>query len=470
MNTTDPETHALQLITLDPTTIRTLDQIRQSATPDEGLIQSVAENGILQPPSVVWNDDEQAYYLVFGARRVGAAIIVGLTEIPVIVRDPATLTEAILLGQQIVENERREAIPATDLARAWSRLEELFGESIEDIAARTGENSNRVTAGIRAARSEKTTALLASRPALDLEKAAILTEFDEHPTVQRELAETAVEKPQDFDWKVRAAQDRIAKDARIAELKAEARTAKVKLAKSDGYGSLKAGTTRISNLVDAAGKKLTARNHAACPGHRAFIDGYRAEDLKIEYACEGYEDHGHTFPSRAPREQTDEEKQAETARREHAAALEANRAARRQWITNMLPGKINQLPGVYEYMHAALAAYESNYADHRAPDITIALLNTGIDVDTEKYGAATDALNSLIETRKIAPFRMMLAISLAVHERKLAAGRASDAIVRHYEHLERWGYALTELDAEALTAHRDALTPAQTDDVVDDSE
>lgn len=469
MTTTD--TTPLQLTILDPTLIRTTDQIRQDATPDSQLIDSVAANGILQPPTVVWNPDEAAHFVVFGARRVGAAIIAGLTEIPVIVRDPATLTGALMLEEQIVENERRAAVTTADLARGWARLESLFGETAEDIAARTGEKPERVAAGIRAARSEKTTALLATRPALDLERAAQLTEFDEHPAVQAELTAVAIEKPADFDWRVRSARDHIEKDEKTAELKAEIRASKVKLATTDGYGSLKAGTSRLSNLVDGSGKKLTPKNHADCPGHRAYLDGYRATDLKIEYACEGFRDHGHTYPGAAPRELTEDEKREKREQEERAAALTANRAARRQWIRDLLPGKINQLPGVYEYMATALLAHNGQYADHRAPKHTLDLL--GVSFDTDSYGADTRALDDLIATKRVAPFRMMLATALGIHEKRTETGYHQHALIRHLEQLQRWGYPLTEIDENALTTAGQQLAAdaaANTDDVDEDGE
>lgn len=464
MATTDTETGQLQLITLDPTTIRTTDQIRQNATPDQSLVESVTANGILQPPTVIWNDAEQAHVLVFGARRVGAAIIAGLTEIPVLVTDPATLTEAGILERQIVENERREAVAPADLARGWARLESLFGETIEDIAARTGEKPERVAAGIRTARSEKAAAILATTPTLDLEKAAQLTEFDEHPTIQRELAEVAVDRPENFDWKLRAARDKIAKDTRTAELKAEIKAAKVKLAKTDTYGTLPRGTADLSNLYTPAGKKLNARTHAKCPGHAAHVAGFRAEDLKIEYVCVGYETHGHTYGHHQPTELTDQQKQEKAEREAHAAAVTANRAARRQWIHDLLPGKINQLPGVYDYMAAALLTFEY-YNDQRAPKITLTLLD--IHFTTEHMNRAGEILDELVASKRIAPFRLMLATALGAHERALEQGHDETTIIRHYTQLERWGYQLTDIDQPALTAAHERLAARTHDEALE---
>lgn len=451
---TTATTSPLELAQVDPTNLTVRDQAREDATPDDDLIASIRAHGIIQPPVVEINGDGE-WVIVTGHRRVGAAIAAGLGEITVIVRPLlAGDAAAITLEQQIVENERRKQLTAKDLAAGYQKLS-LFGLRPEDIAAGLGEKPERVAAGIRAAASGKTTALLESRPTLDLEKAAVLSEFDEHPALQRELAETALDKPQDFEWRVRSAQEKIAKESKTAELKAEIRASGVKLAKTDGYGGLKVGTTRLSDLVDAKGKKLTPKNHAGCDGHRAFIDGWRIDELKIDYACEDYKTHGHDFPGSAPREISEEEKAAEAERQEREAAVAANRAARRQWIGDLLPGKINQLAGVYEYMAAALVQRDTGYGDHRSPRHTLSLL--GIEVEDTSYKADSRALNELADSKRVAPFRLMFATALGVHEDKLERGNDATSIVRHLEQIERWGYALSELDTSVLEHHRGTL-------------
>ncbi|MCC2031810.1 ParB/RepB/Spo0J family partition protein [Microbacterium allomyrinae] len=455
----------LQLITIDPSTLRSADQIREDATPDGQLIDSVRASGILQPPTVVWNDTDGAFYIVFGHRRVGAAILAGLAAIPVIVRDASTITGSLVLEQQIVENERREGVTQRELSRGWANLEGLFGLTPEDIATAIAEKPDRVRAGIRAARSEKTSAILSTKPAIDLEQAAVLTEFDEHPSVQAELADTASTKPADFEWKVRSARDKLAKDARVAELKAELRAAKVKLAPVDTYGSLKGGAAAIAHLVDEKGKKLTEKNHAACPGHSARVAGYRVEDFAIEYVCRDYAEHGHRRANAvAARELTDEQKQEIADREARQQALEANRAARRQWIHDLLPGKINQLAGVYEYMAAALLDNgDYYYDDQRAPKWTLPLLNVDAPDNSSE---ATAALDDLIASKRIAPFRLMLATSFGIHEKRTEHGHDELLTIRHLEQLKKWGYPLTEIDETALAACREAIANRAHDDAL----
>lgn len=448
----------LQILDVDPTTLRTTDQIREDATPDEALVESVRTAGILQPPTVVWNDTDGAYYIVFGHRRVGAAIMAGLPQIPVIVRDVDTLTEAIALEDQIIENERREGVTGRELARGWAKLEGLFGLTAEDIAAAVAEKPERVRAGIRAARSEKTTAILEARPTIDLERAAILTEFDEHPKVQFELATVAETRPQDFDWKVRQAQTELAKTARMDELKAELKAKKVKLAKTGSYGDLSTKAARIGQLVDEDGKKITPKRHESCPGHAGHIDKYASvSDLKIEYVCNDYKAHGHQYATSATRPLTEEEKQERAAREAHAAAFHANLEARRQWIHDLLPGKINQLPGVYEYMAAALLQQRHWEFDHRATNYTLPMLD--VEAAASERDRA-DAMDELIASKRVAPFRMMLATALGIHEDRTLTRRHHAFTIRHLTQLQKWGYPLTEIDNELLKEATDALTAA----------
>lgn len=445
----------LWLTDVDPKTIGVDDQVRADATPDDELVASVQSMGVLQPPTVFFDTEREQFIVVIGHRRVGAAIAAGLDSIQVLVRDEAEARDALRLEKQLVENERRQGLTPADIARGYKDLA-MFGLRPEDIAAAVSETPDRVRAGIRAAQSEKTASILESRPTIDLEQAAVLSEFDEHPKVQFELATTAESNPSNFDYKVRSARDKIAKDERTAELKEQIKSKKIKLAKTDAYGSLDRGTMNISSLVNEEGKKLTARNHASCPGHSAYVRGYRAEDLEIAYACIGYEEHGHRFANGGARELTDEEKQERAEREAHQAAVLANRAARRQWIHDLLPGKINQLPGVYDYM--AIALLRLGGGDHRVPSVTLPLLD--IAAPTDAY-EARKAMDDLVASKQVAPFRLMLATSLGIHEKALENGDPARMIVRHFTQIQKWGYTLSEIDQTALAASQERLDEAE---------
>jgi ParB family transcriptional regulator, chromosome partitioning protein len=88
------------------TSIKTRDQPRHYFDPDklEQLAQSIAQHGILEPLLVrPWNDNQ--YELVAGERRYRAAVQLGLSEVPVVIRQ-LNDEEAIQLA--LIENLQRE--------------------------------------------------------------------------------------------------------------------------------------------------------------------------------------------------------------------------------------------------------------------------------------------------------------------------------------------------------------------------
>ncbi|MFZ0493810.1 MAG: ParB/RepB/Spo0J family partition protein [Acidimicrobiia bacterium] len=111
----------------------------------ESLAASVREVGLLQP--VIVNEREDgAYVLVAGERRLRAARMAGLSEVPVIVRegeDDRLLTEAL------IENLQREDLGVLEEAGAYQQLMDDFGLTHEEIGARVGKSRSAVTNVLR---------------------------------------------------------------------------------------------------------------------------------------------------------------------------------------------------------------------------------------------------------------------------------------------------------------------------------
>lgn len=465
--TIHPDAQSVQLAWVDPASLRTRDQVRGDASPSDDLTQSVRTNGILQPPIVVWDEGEQAHFIVAGHRRVGAAIIAGLDTIPVLVRDQ-TFGDTLRHQVQLVENERRKQLTPAEVARGYADMQELVPRTVEDIAAAVGETPEKVAAGIKAVTHARTDQLLATRPAIDLEKAAILTEFEEHKKIFDDLADVAETRPEDFAWRVESARANVARKAREDELKAQIKDSGAKYAKVDGYGSLKGPQIRLTDLENGQGKPISPRGHAKCPGHVGFVSGYSLDSLKIEWACADPEEHGHTRRGGAPRELTEEEKREAAERDAQRERVEANRKARRQWIRDLLPGKINQLPGVYAYMAAGLLAPSTMYwHDFREPYLTLTLLGKASDAG-EGDQVHADDLTRMSKTGEVAPFRLLLAAAFARHEYETARAAAAWQI-RHFEQLTTWGYTLTEVDQEALTAAHAAIARKADEETADEN-
>lgn len=467
--TTEP-----QLLTVDPATLKAADQVRADATPDDQLVESVARFGIQQPPTVVWDAAQNAYVIAMGHRRVGAAIAAGLPTIHVIVRDPADITDAIKLEQQIVENERRKSLTPGELARGWADLEAIFGQTPEDIATALAEPVERVRAGIKTARSAKTAALIEDEPAVDLEQAAIIADFEDRDDIQARLLQLAVTRPSEFPAAVSRERAQIENEARVAKLRAEAAAEGVTVVGERGYDDL---YWRGSSDTGWAGARLQEygirpEEHTECPGHAVIINAYQiADQARLDYVCTDTPTNGHTRPTATAeqRELTPEEIAEQERRDQERAAAEekrqelvANSTARREWLRGFLKGRLNQTAGIFDLIAEAtlgliiLDDYEP-WAHYSIAEELI----TGEPVERPAgryYGSENrDRFTELVISGQVAPLRALVAHALAVCEEAVGASdletsAAPRLVQAYYEHLGVWGYALTDLDRELFAA------------------
>jgi ParB family chromosome partitioning protein len=109
------------------------------------LAESIRESGVVQP--VVLRSVGRGYELLAGERRWRAAQAAGLHEIPALVRDDLSDTEAFVLG--LIENLQRESLSPIETADGLRRLSESFGLRHEDVGARIGKSRSYVTNHLR---------------------------------------------------------------------------------------------------------------------------------------------------------------------------------------------------------------------------------------------------------------------------------------------------------------------------------
>lgn len=108
------------------------------------LADSIRENGILQPLLVTPRGD--GFELVAGERRLRAARLAGLTEVPVVVRD---VVDAESLKLAILENVQREDLNPMEEAAGYRRLIDEFGMTQQELAERIGKSRSSVANAIR---------------------------------------------------------------------------------------------------------------------------------------------------------------------------------------------------------------------------------------------------------------------------------------------------------------------------------
>lgn len=111
----------------------------------KSLAESIKEHGILQPLLVSRIQKDSGgpteYQLVAGERRLLASKMAGLTQVPVIVRDP---TEQEKLEIALIENIQREDLNPIEKAQAYKRLQDEFKFLQKDIAHMVGKSRESV--------------------------------------------------------------------------------------------------------------------------------------------------------------------------------------------------------------------------------------------------------------------------------------------------------------------------------------
>ena len=108
------------------------------------LSQSIAEYGILNPLTVRLRDNR--YELVAGERRLRAAKLAGLVEVPCILLDVG-LEDASLIA--LIENLQRRDLDFIEEANGLKQLIDLFGMSQEEAARRIGKSQSAVANKLR---------------------------------------------------------------------------------------------------------------------------------------------------------------------------------------------------------------------------------------------------------------------------------------------------------------------------------
>ncbi len=108
------------------------------------LVESIREQGILEP--IVVAKTPAGYQIIAGERRWRAAKILGLSKVPVVVKET---TPQGMLEMSIVENVQREDLNPIERAQAYKRLIDEFGLGTNEVAKRVGKSAPTVSNTIR---------------------------------------------------------------------------------------------------------------------------------------------------------------------------------------------------------------------------------------------------------------------------------------------------------------------------------
>ena len=109
-----------------------------------GLSDSIKEKGIIQP--LVVRTAPTGYELIVGERRLRAARLAGIKQVPVVVKEAAG---AELVETALVENIQRQDLNPLEKADAYYRLIKEFGLTQKEVAKRVGQNRSTVANFLR---------------------------------------------------------------------------------------------------------------------------------------------------------------------------------------------------------------------------------------------------------------------------------------------------------------------------------
>lgn len=389
MTDTSTQTTA-DLRMVDPAILTVAKNVREAKVTRE-FVSSIKQHGVLTPIVAVVQDDG-TLVVRMGHRRTLAAVEAGRDLVPVYVVPADDADEAGRIVEQITENEHRADLTAAEKADAIEQLS-LLGLSAAQIARRTSTKRAEVEAATAVAKSESAKKALAILPDLSLEDAAILAEFaDDEEATESLIGEfedggsgaLAHEASRQRDERRRTAAEA---DAAREATKAGLRVLTREEARSDAVRPL-------YRLHTPEGKRITAEDHAGCPGHAVQL---RAEwqpnedgtwPINTEPYCAEWASHGHTDgwessgggSKKKAADMSEEER--ESAKAERRDVIESNKAwkaaepVRRKWVIEHLTRKT--LPKGGGVFIAQAITHGNQWLSHyTTPGITTELLYAG---------------------------------------------------------------------------------------------
>ncbi|PNH18453.1 chromosome partitioning protein ParB [Mageeibacillus indolicus] len=169
----------------------------------EELANSIKNNGIIQP-ILVTKVTKDKYKIIAGERRWRAARLLGLKEVPILIRE---LTESEVLEQALIENIQRQDLNAIEEAEALTRLMDEHKLTQEEVSARVGKSRSSIANTLRLLSLPQSVQSLVIQDDLSAGHARALVAI-KNEELQLSLAEEAINKDlsvRDIEKKIKKA-------------------------------------------------------------------------------------------------------------------------------------------------------------------------------------------------------------------------------------------------------------------------
>nr|WP_246226729.1 ParB/RepB/Spo0J family partition protein [Entomospira culicis] len=153
------------------------------------LAQSIKQNGILQPllvEKVAGN-----YLLIAGERRLRAAQLAGLNQVPVVVKQ---FNAEQKLEVALIENIQREDLKPIEQANTYAQLISLLNLSHEELANRIGKSRSAVTNTLRLLQLPAPIQEALEQGKMSAGHARALLSLENQPELQQKLSQMIIEE------------------------------------------------------------------------------------------------------------------------------------------------------------------------------------------------------------------------------------------------------------------------------------
>jgi ParB family chromosome partitioning protein len=439
------------------------ENVRMDAAPDEDLIESVRDAGVLELINVFLTDD-QRLRVFMGERRARAAIAAETPLVTVYIRARASSEAADqirrLIGQR-AENTYRKGHTAADEVNFVEQMT-LFGVTPEDIAAKSRMGRHQVDAALAVLRSKRGKAAAKNSPELDLVTLAALAEFEDDPDTYAALTEAAGQGT--FEHRLERARSKRATAAAIAEATAAAEAAGLRIVGNPGWEAK--AIRRLDSLRDRDNNPLTPENHADCLGHCAWIEdtwlpaedgtGTRQRGYGPVYACDGWREHGHRDPGAKQQpaaalspEELASSRAARQLVRENNAAWEPATTVRRRYLAK-LAGAQKPPSGTARFIALAVTLDTDVFRAYASGDLAASLL--GMKNDGGRKAAVPPKSATSDRCRVHALIHVLAACEASMTRDTWRRDNSGSSVSRYLEFLQSTGYELAPVEEFAASS------------------
>ncbi|GAB2677544.1 ParB/RepB/Spo0J family partition protein [Thalassiella azotivora] len=317
--------------------------IRRDVGDVTDLAESIAAKGILQP-LVVAPTDDGTFVLIAGHRRLAAAQVACLPDVPAVIREDLA-DDASQIEAMLVENVHRADLTVTEEGDAYTQLLAFDGYDVKQLAAKTGRAAKTIRDRVAVAALPDKARDRLDTGQLKLEDALALAEFDyDHELQSRLLAAVGT---YNFSWELQRA-----RQARAAEKNKAKHTKALKKAGvqiidvadlPDDWCDLESLADELveESTLEALGddheafEKAVIDAHTDCPGHAATWNA----DGTPAYICTAPDRHDDTSTAKPA-------DAADPAAQKAAAAAEAEAERLREGLAAATAARLEHLRGV----------------------------------------------------------------------------------------------------------------------------